>query len=85
MATIQHAKNLACFALVYKSLCMVLHKVCGRSHPVHNFVAGLAGGYIVFGTNNKVNMQVTSMITIIIITPLINRLIYIYYRVLWLD
>ena len=65
MATIQHAKNLACFALIYKSICMALHKVCGHSHPVHNFVAGLAGGYTVFGTNNKVNMQVTSIMFII--------------------
>lgn len=59
-ATAQHAKNLAFFALVYKSVSLLLNKLRGSTHPVHNFIGGLMGGYLVFGTNNKVNMQVRS-------------------------
>ncbi|XP_003384961.2 PREDICTED: peroxisomal membrane protein 4-like [Amphimedon queenslandica] len=57
-ATAQHAKNLAFFALVYKSISLLLNKLRGSTHPVHNFIGGLMGGYLVFGTNNKVNMQI---------------------------
>ena len=58
-ATIQHATNLASFAVIYKSVSMLLNKLRGQTHPLHNFIAGMLGGYAVFSTNNKVNMQVS--------------------------
>ena len=57
-ATFQHARNLAFFTTLYKSICYLLWKVFGRRHPVHNFIAAFTCGYFVFGENNKVNMQV---------------------------
>jgi peroxisomal membrane protein 4 len=57
-ATIQHATNLAYFALIYKVTSMLLDKLRGTTHPLHNFIAGLLGGYTVFGKENKVNMQI---------------------------
>lgn len=61
-ATAQHAKNLAFFALLYKSVSLLLNKLMGKTHPLHNFIGGLTGGYFVFGSNNKVNMQVCVVI-----------------------
>lgn len=58
-ATAQHARNLAFFALIYKAISIFLNKLRGQGHPLHNFIGGLCGGYLVFGTNNKVNMQVS--------------------------
>ena len=57
-ATFQHARNLALLTTVYKTLLFVMRKLWGRGHPAHNFVAAFVGGYLVFGENNKVNMQV---------------------------
>lgn len=64
-ATAQHAKNLAFFALLYKSVSLLLNKLRGKTHPLHNFIGGLTGGYFVFGSNNKVNMQVCVVISTI--------------------
>ena len=57
-ATFQHARNLALLTTVYKTMLFVMRKLWGRGHPAHNFVAAFVGGYLVFGENNKVNMQV---------------------------
>ena len=58
-ATFQHAKNLACLATIYKIITLALRKLLGKGHPIQNFVAAFVGGYVVFGENNKVNMQVS--------------------------
>ena len=36
----------------------LLKRLTGRVHPLQNFLAAFVGGYLVFGENNKVNMQV---------------------------
>ncbi len=52
-ATQQHARNLASFAVVYKSAMLVLRLLNparpGKEGPYDAFFAGLLGGYTVFG------------------------------------
>lgn len=56
--TFQHARNLACFVTLYKS-CLLLQKyIKGKEHNADAFVAGVIGGYIVFGKDTPVNNQV---------------------------
>jgi len=38
---------------------MVLRRLTGSNHPAITFIAAFAGGYLVFGKNNKINMQVS--------------------------
>jgi len=60
-ATRQHARNLAVFALIYKSSLLVLQHTSsdGKVAPYHPFVGGLLGGYYVFGRHqNSVNQQI---------------------------
>ena len=62
-ATRQHALNLAKFALLYKSSCLVLKNVNGgKESNSHTFLAGLFGGYWVFGhgrgASSSVNQQI---------------------------
>ncbi|CAG8697879.1 11316_t:CDS:2, partial [Dentiscutata heterogama] len=58
-ATIQHSKNLAFFVTIYKTLMYLQKKINGgMEQNGHSFIAGLIGGYIVFGDNNRVNQQV---------------------------
>lgn len=60
-ATRQHARNLATFAFIYKTTCLVLrqsnpHK---KERSADTFIAGLLGGYYVFGTSqSSVNQQI---------------------------
>lgn len=76
-ATFQHAKNLAFFVTIYKSLLYLLWRLSGRGHPVHNFLSAFVGGYFVFGENNKVNMQINlyllSRITLGLAKTLVRR------------
>lgn len=57
-ATKQHARNLAFFATIYKTLLIVQRRMHGKERPMDSFLAGLVGGYMVFGENNNVNQQV---------------------------
>lgn len=57
-ATRQHARNLAFFATIYKTLLIVQRRMHGKERPLDSFIAGLVGGYMVFGENNNVNQQV---------------------------
>lgn len=54
-ATRQHARNLATFAFVYKSSMIVLRNLnmyeAGKEGRYDSFLAGLLGGYAVFGRN----------------------------------
>ncbi|KAL1986943.1 hypothetical protein VTN96DRAFT_5360 [Rasamsonia emersonii] len=54
-ATRQHARNLATFAVIYKSTLFALKYLnpagSGKEGRYDTFVAGLLGGYIVFGRN----------------------------------
>jgi peroxisomal membrane protein 4 len=62
-ATRQHARNLASFAVVYKSSMLVLRMLNpirpGKEGPYDTFFAGLLGGYTVFGRRQgSVNQQI---------------------------
>lgn len=58
-ATRQHALNLAKFVTLYKTLLLVQKKVNGgKERSSDSFIAGLIGGYVVFGERNAVNEQV---------------------------
>lgn len=57
-ATKTHSKNLAKFVTIYKTLMYVQRKIVGKEQNGHSFIAGLIGGYFVFGENNNINQQV---------------------------
>jgi peroxisomal membrane protein 4 len=58
-ATKQHALNLGMFATIYKTLMIVQKKMNGgKEANLHPFIAGIIGGYYVFGENNGINQQV---------------------------
>ena len=57
-ATFQHARNLAFFTAVYRTLMAVLAWSEGRASQWHTFVAAFTSGYFVFGREDKVNTQV---------------------------
>jgi len=58
-ATKQHARNLAFFVTIYKTLMLLQRKASsGKEAGLHPFLAGLIGGYLVFGENNNINNQI---------------------------
>eukprot|EP00052_Salpingoeca_macrocollata_P033316 m.7993 g.7993 ORF g.7993 m.7993 type:complete len:194 (-) comp4976_c0_seq2:52-633(-) len=57
-ATFQHARNLGIFVTLYKTLMLLMEKVQGAPASPHAFLAGLVGGYVVFGEQNPVNTQI---------------------------
>lgn len=58
-ATKQHSFNLAQFVALYKTLLVIQKKVNGgKQRSFDTFIAGLIGGYYVFGDRNAVNEQV---------------------------
>jgi len=64
-ATRQHATNLAKFALLYKSSMLALKSVNGgKEESVHAFLAGLFGGYWVFGHGKSATSSVNQQIVI---------------------
>ncbi|KAL4798236.1 Tim17/Tim22/Tim23/Pmp24 family-domain-containing protein [Aspergillus venezuelensis] len=66
-ATRQHARNLAVFALIYKSSMIALRNVnpagVGKEGQYDSFFAGLLGGYAVFGRHKS---SITQQIVIYI-------------------
>ncbi|KAK3675624.1 hypothetical protein LTR78_004708 [Recurvomyces mirabilis] len=64
-ATRQHASNLARFALFYKSSMLALKGVNGgKEESFHTFLAGLVGGYWVFGHGRGASSSVNQQIVI---------------------
>jgi peroxisomal membrane protein 4 len=58
-ATKTHALNLAKFAFIYKTLLLIQRKANGgKERSLDTFVAGLVGGYTVFGDRTAINEQV---------------------------
>lgn len=61
-ATFQHARNLATFATIYKTMMLLLRNTSsdGKEANPHTFLAGLLGGYMVFGRGiqSSVNQQI---------------------------
>jgi Tim17/Tim22/Tim23/Pmp24 family len=68
-ATRQHARNLASFAVIYKSSMLLLRMLNptrpGKEGRYDTFLAGLLGGYTVFGRGRQgsVNQQVVTSVT----------------------
>ena len=68
-ATYQHGRNLACFTFLYKVINAILAKSSGqltsvrggRKTPWHVILAASTAGYFVFGTNNPINTQVSTV------------------------
>ncbi|KHN99936.1 PCI domain containing protein [Metarhizium album ARSEF 1941] len=63
-ATRKHATNLARFATIYKLVVLALRHwgpTPGKEGPYDTFIAGLVGGYIVFGQRSKRNGKVSSV------------------------
>ena len=61
-ATYTHSKNLAMFVFIYKSLLATMKNVDGEKSKVHPFVSAFIGGYLVFGTHDKINEQVLTIV-----------------------
>ena len=59
-ATRQHARNLATFAFIFKATCFALRTGNnGKERSADTFLAGLLGGYYVFGrSKSSVNQQI---------------------------
>ncbi|KIM57028.1 hypothetical protein SCLCIDRAFT_1219868 [Scleroderma citrinum Foug A] len=58
-ATKEHACNLAKFVSLYKTLLLLQRKANGgKERSADTFVAGLIGGYLVFGERSAVNEQI---------------------------
>ncbi len=70
-ATRQHARNLASFAVIYKSSMLLLRALNplkpGKEGPYDTFLAGLLGGYTVFGRGKQgsVNQQVLICLSVL--------------------
>lgn len=63
-ATFTHSKNLALFVTLYKSLTSILASLESKSQQYHSLLSAFIGGYLIFGTYNKVNEQVMKHFTI---------------------
>ncbi|KAJ3068432.1 peroxisomal membrane protein 4 [Rhizoclosmatium globosum] len=57
-ATIQHSRNLAFFVTIYKTLMVLQRRIKGREDSADSFIAGLIGGYFIFGDDNNINQQI---------------------------
>ena len=58
-ATKTHALNLAKFVSLYKTLLLIQKKANGgKERSWDTFIAGLIGGYVVFGERSAINEQV---------------------------
>ena len=74
-ATRQHASNLARFALFYKSGCLVLKNMNGgKEDSSHSFLAGLFGGYWVFGHGRGATSSVNQQICIYVFARVVLAL-----------
>ncbi|KAK3298960.1 Tim17/Tim22/Tim23/Pmp24 family-domain-containing protein [Chaetomium fimeti] len=63
-ATRAHARNLATFATIYKTTCLLLKHygaTPGKEGPYDSFLAGLLGGYVVFGQRSKRSGKIPSV------------------------
>ena len=56
--TFQHARNLASFVTIYKSLLYLQRIIKGKEDSMDSFIAGCIGGYFIFGKDTPVNNQI---------------------------
>lgn len=64
-ATKQHALNLGKFVGIFKLIMLLLGRY-GCNAGWHSFVAGVIGGYVVFGGNDPINNQVSNPFPILV-------------------
>ncbi|KAJ2624131.1 hypothetical protein GGI26_001706 [Coemansia sp. RSA 1358] len=59
-ATKAHARGLAFFVTIYKSLMLLQRQITsdGKNTDIHTFIAGCVGGWFVFGEKTSVNQQI---------------------------
>ncbi|KAJ3495888.1 hypothetical protein NLJ89_g10564 [Agrocybe chaxingu] len=73
-ATRQHAVNLAKFVSIYKTLLLVQKKLNGgKERESDTFIAGLIGGYLIFGERNAVNEQIVLYVVARVVASFIPR------------
>ncbi|KAF5356282.1 hypothetical protein D9756_004228 [Leucocoprinus leucothites] len=73
-ATRQHAFNLAKFVTLYKAFLLVQKKAnSGKPRSSDTFIAGLLGGYLVFGKRNAVNEQIVLYVVSRVVASFIPR------------
>jgi peroxisomal membrane protein 4 len=74
-ATRQHASNLARFAVLFKGTCLLLKNMNGgKEDSVHTFLAGLFGGYWVFGHGKGASSSVNQQIVIYVFARVVLAL-----------
>ncbi|KAG8220011.1 Tim17/Tim22/Tim23/Pmp24 family-domain-containing protein [Butyriboletus roseoflavus] len=72
--TKQHALNLAKFVSVYKILLLLQRKANrGKERSADTFIAGLIGGYVVFGERTAVNEQIVLYVVSRVIAAFLPR------------
>ncbi|OJT15985.1 Peroxisomal membrane protein 4 [Trametes pubescens] len=73
-ATKQHALNLAKFVSLYKTLLLVQKKMNGgKERGFDTFIAGLIGGYVVFGERSAVNEQIVLYVCSRVVAAFLSR------------
>jgi len=73
-ATKQHAFNLAKFVSLYKTFLLLQRKTNGgKERTPDAFIAGLLGGYIVFGSSNAVNEQIVLYVVSRVVASFLPR------------
>ena len=73
-ATKQHATNLAKFVTIYKALLLVQKRANGgKEKGADSFLAGLIGGYLVFGDRTAVNEQIVLYVCSRVVASFIPR------------
>ncbi|KIY51348.1 peroxisomal membrane protein 4 [Fistulina hepatica ATCC 64428] len=73
-ATKQHATSLAKFVALYKTLLLLQKKANGgKPRSADTFIAGLIGGYFVFGSRNAVNEQIVLYVLSRVVASFVPR------------
>ncbi|KAF5382891.1 hypothetical protein D9757_006290 [Collybiopsis confluens] len=73
-ATKQHAFNLAKFVSLYKALLLLQKRVNGgKERSADTFIAGLLGGYLVFGERTAVNEQIVLYVMARVVASFLPR------------
>ncbi|KAF8591975.1 peroxisomal membrane protein 4 [Ramaria rubella] len=73
-ATKQHAINLASFVSLYKALLLLQKRLNGgKERNADTFVAGLIGGYVVFGDRTAINEQIVLYVCSRVVASFIPR------------
>ncbi|KAF5368509.1 hypothetical protein D9758_002344 [Tetrapyrgos nigripes] len=73
-ATRQHAFNLAKFVSLYKTVLLLQKKLNGgKQRSLDTFIAGLLGGYVVFGERTAVNEQIVLYVVARVVASFIPR------------